>query len=505
MRSHGKKIAINSIAGIVYKVIILLLGFLSRKLFIMFMGKELLGLNSLFTDLLNFLNLADLGIGVSVQFSLYKPIAEKDEQKIVSIVNITKKIFDLIGITITIVGFLLTFFLNYFIAENPYSDNFLRIAFFLNVLSISLTYFVAHKKIFLQANEEIYFINIIDILSQIVGIILKVIAIIVFKNYFLYVGISIIGVLFSNMCIEYICNKKYAFLNEPTSVNQEDKRILFKDLKDVIPLKIGTYLYTSTDNVIISTFLGLKDVAIYSNYMLITNSIMQFFYIIAESFKVSFGTAFNEGRNEKNMLQYFDAYFFLQFLLSSFSAVSLWCLMTPFVEMFFGNEYKMAATVVLVVVMDMFIHSMYQPLSMMFGALGKFREDKIITLGIDVVNIVLSIILVQKIGLLGPILGTFVSNILTFLFRCYQIIYKEFSINVWRFLKRFLCFVIFTIIEMVLVSYICDTFFEVNTILTFFARIMTCVVVPNVINVICWHRTKEFHLIWNRVKTIAFR
>ena len=160
MQGHGKKVAINSIAGIIYKIVILLMGFISRKLFIVYMGRDLLGLNSLFTDLLSFLNLADLGIGVSVQFSLYKPIAENDEQKILSIVCMAKKVFDAIGIIITLVGFGLTFFLNYFIAENPYTDSFLRIVFFMNVLSISLTYFVAHKKIFLQAKEEIYIIEI---------------------------------------------------------------------------------------------------------------------------------------------------------------------------------------------------------------------------------------------------------------------------------------------------------------------------------------------------------
>ena len=500
MQGHGKKVAINSIAGIIYKIVILLMGFISRKLFIVYMGRDLLGLNSLFTDLLSFLNLADLGIGVSVQFSLYKPIAENDEQKILSIVCMAKKVFDAIGIIITLVGFGLTFFLNYFIAENPYTDSFLRIVFFMNVLSISLTYFVAHKKIFLQAKEEIYIINIIDTLTQVIGTVLKILIIVVLKNYYFYVAVSIVSVIISNICIEIICDKRYNFLNEKIKVKKSDKKGLINGLKDVIPLKIGTYLYSSTDNVVISTFLGLKDVAIYSNYLLITNAVMQFFYMIAEAFKVSVGNIFYEEQDKDRIIDYFNGYLLLQFLLSSFSVVSLWCLITPFVVMFFGKEYEMASSIVAVLLFDMFVHSMYQPLSMMFGALGKFKEDKNITLGIDVVNIIVSVILVKKIGLLGPVVGTLISNILTWYFRCYQIVYKAFAMDVKKFVGKIACYFLLAVFEVIISFYLCRTFFDTNTIYNFVGRILICLIVPNTVNCLCWYKTKDFQMLFSKFK-----
>ncbi len=503
MQGHGKKIAINSIAGIAYKIIILLMGFISRKLFIMYMGKELLGLNSLFTDLLSFLNLADLGIGVSVQFRLYKPIAEKNENKIKSIVQVAKRTFEAIGIIITFAGFILAFFLDYFIADNPYSGNFLKVVFFMNVLSISFTYFVAHKKIFLQAKEEIYIINIIDTLSQIVGTILKIFVVVILKNYYFYVAISIICVIASNICIEYICKKRYPYLDEKILIDQQEKKELFRGLKDVIPLKIGTYLYTSTDNVVISSFLGLADVAIYSNYLLITNAVMQFFYMIAEAFKVSVGNIFYEKKQSHEVQEYFNCYMLLQFFLSSFAMVSLWCLSTPFVTMFFGEEYKMSSLIVYVLIIDMFVHSMYQPLSMMFGALGKFKEDKNITLGIDVINIIVSIILVRKIGLLGPILGTLISNLLTWYFRCYQIVYKVLKMDVLKFLERIGCYAVLVIVEVFIAANLCNAIVVDNKLVNFGFRIVISLVVPNIINILCWYRTREFMFLWKRVQEMV--
>lgn len=499
---HSKKVVINSIFGVLYKVVILVLGFATRKLFIMYMGEELLGLNSLFTDLLNFLNLADLGIGVSVQFTLYKPIAENDEDKIISIVNITKKIFEIIGISIVVGGLILTFFLQDLIADNPYSMSFLRVVFMLNVLSISMTYLVAHKKIFLQAKEEIYTINIVEIFTQILGMILKIISIVVLKNYYLFVGISIITVAISNFSIKRICDKKYTFLNKKKGYEAYDKVELLKSLKDVIPLKIGVFLYSSTDNIIISSFLGLKQVASYSNYMLITNAVMQFCYMIAEAFKVSFGNAIFEGTNKKKVEMYFSTYIFLQFLMSSFCTVCLWCLLDPFIKLIFGSKYVISVVCMGAIVIDFFIHSMYQPLSMLFGAMGKFKEDKVITLGIDVINIVLSIILVRKLGLLGPIIGTIASNLLTWVFRSYQIVYKEFNMNVHFFIKRIVTYFLCCAIEVSITVWICNILAVGEGLGSFAIRTIICIVTPNIINYLLWRKTEEFLYLKDKMKDL---
>lgn len=488
---HSKKVVVNSLFGVIYKLTTLILGFITRKIFIHYMGSELLGLNSLFTDLLSFLNLADLGIGVSVQFSLYKPLAENNEDRIVSIVNTTRNIFNVIGIGIMLGGLLLTFFLDYLIANNPYDISFLRIVFMLNVLSISLTYFIAHKKIFLQAKEEIYLVNITDTVTQLLGMILKVFAVLLFKSYYLFVIVSILCTLVSNIVIRKTCDKRYPYLNR-TVIYPDDRKKLFLSLKDVIPLKLGMYLYTSTDNVIISSFLGLASVAAYSNYMLIINSVMQFCYMIAEAFKVSFGNLAYETGSIEKLAKYFNTYLFLQYLMSSFCATSLLCLLDPFIRLVFGNSFVIPFSCVAALALDFFIHSLYQPLSMVFGALGKFKEDKTITLGIDVVNIALSLVLIKPLGILGPILGTLFSNTITWIFRIYQIVYLEFKMSVkafvWRIAKYFCSF-----FSIILVCYWGCSCVKNSEITGFLIKIIICAVIPNLLNLIIWYRTAEFH------------
>ena len=137
---------------------------------------------------------------------------------------------------------------------------------------------------------------------------------------------------------------------------------------------------------------------------------------------------------------------------------------------------------------------------MMFGALGKFKEDKNITLGIDVVNIIVSVILVRTIGLLGPIVGTLISNILTWYFRCYQIVYKAFAMDVKKFVGKIVCYFLLAVLEVIISFYLCRTFFDTNTIYNFAGRILICLIVPNTVNCLCWYKTKEFQMLFSKFK-----
>lgn len=74
-----------------YRVVLLVLQFIARKVFILYLGSELLGLSSLYANLLDLLNLSELGIGVAVQFHLYTPIVNKDNEKIADILQSAKK------------------------------------------------------------------------------------------------------------------------------------------------------------------------------------------------------------------------------------------------------------------------------------------------------------------------------------------------------------------------------------------------------------------------------
>lgn len=105
------------------QIISLLMSFISRKIFVLYLTQEYLGLNGLFSNILSILSLAELGIGSAITFSMYKPLAENDEKTLKALLNIYKKAYRVIGIFIIVVGFSLTPFLSFFIKDMPTIPN----------------------------------------------------------------------------------------------------------------------------------------------------------------------------------------------------------------------------------------------------------------------------------------------------------------------------------------------------------------------------------------------
>lgn len=337
--SHSKKIFRNTIFSFGSRIITILLGFVTRKLFIMFLSDELLGLNSLLTDLLGLLNLADMGLGVAVMFNLYKPIAEKDEEKTGRILNAAKRIYNVVGVGMIVAGIVLSLFIQYLIKDNPYDLNFLRIVFIINVISSASTYFFVHKRLFMTACEDIHLTNIVDIIMSIAGSVLKIAAVAVFKNYYLFIIIGAVQAFASNLFVNFVCNKKYPYLKKVTGYTKSEMSALFANIRQLIPNKISSYVFSNTDNTIISAFVGLSGVALYTNYSSIVLQVFMMASMVANVFKVSFGNVLQESGDRSKHIFFLHGYQLLQFFYSSICGVAMFCLLDDFVGYLYGSEY----------------------------------------------------------------------------------------------------------------------------------------------------------------------
>lgn len=500
---RGKKIIASTVLSFAEKLIGLLCGFIVRRVFIEYMSEELLGVSSLFSDVLEFLNLAELGLGVAVQFHLYKPIAEKDERRIASIVNLSQRVFSLIGIGVFCSGAVLMFFIQHLIKDNPFSLSFLRWVFMLHVASTASGYFWTHKRLYLQAAEEMYIIKTVDCVITIVMNILRILAIVLCQNYFVYLVLNIIQSLAVNIVVNVGCRKLHPFLQKYKGYDKEDTKLLFSSLKDVVPQKLALYIYSCTDNIIISSVLGLTTVARYGNYMLLLRSIFSFFTRFVDVLKASFGNLICEGAERDTLRRYFDQYYMLQFFVSSFCSVSFLCLLDPFISLWLGSEYLLPSICVFLLVLEFFIHSMYQPLSMMFAATGKFKEDKKITILIAFLNLTISLLLVNMIGLAGVIIGTIVADVGSLLFRSYKICYQFLQIKIGTTLKEFGLYLFIWGGEAWISWRLCDTIATPSKLLNFAIMCIICVIVPNGVNIILFGRTEQFGALADRVKRIV--
>ncbi len=439
---HTKRIYKNVLYSFFSRIILLIIGFASRKIFLDFLGEELVGLSSLYSNLLDLLNMSELGIGTAVQFQLFDAIAAQNTKKINQILYEAKKIYYTIGGVIFLLSIVMTFGIEYLIKENTFSPELIRISFLMYAGSISLSYFLVHKRLFLQTNEELYVVNTADTLVNIAVSVIKIGIVVATGSYFLYVGLTVVQTVASNVLIHMICRKRHPKITGEKPEDGGSHIRLQSELRYVVPLKLSNYIYRSTDNLVISRILGLVSVALYSNYMLIINYLMIFYNQLMNIVQISLGVFLNEIEDREIIKRKIETLRLGNYFISSFCSVEIGCLLPFLIRLWLGNEYVLPYHISWLLAVDMFFFMEYQPLSIVYNISGKFREDRNITFYIAICNIVISIAGAFRFGIAGVVLGTLLSDMLSYLYRTYKILvlYFEFGvlyclkIMVWRFI-----------------------------------------------------------------------
>lgn len=407
---HSKKITINSICNIAYKIFTICFGLISRRIILVFLSEEILGLSSLFSSVLDLLNMADMGLGVSLQYLLYSPLARNDSKRITEILAGARKFFRFVFWFILLVGTGLSFFLEYLIKSNPYDNVFIQICFLINVFSVALTYLNAYKRIYFQANEQGYVCNNIDMIVYFFACVLKILVIVITKNYIAFLLVSIVSSFATNIILDAMWKKKKLpeidYQNDNGNISTE----FIKSVKDILPARLANYVYSSTDTLLISHFLGLVESAKYNNFFLIITSVTSIIGIIAVNVVPSWGIYSNEAES-KDLLKVFKCYELIQFFLSGFCSLCLLFLMGPFVSLWMGEKYVYSQGIILLLVIQFYSSTVLYPLNAMTNSLGLFKGLKKIAIVVMMVNLIVSIGSIYFWGVAGVIAGTIVANI----------------------------------------------------------------------------------------------
>ena len=253
----------NIIFGIILKLYQILVPFLMRTTMIYFMGVEYLGLNSLFTSVLQVLNLAELGIGSAMVFSMYKPIAEDDNEKICALMNLYKLYYRIIGLVILVVGLILCPFIPYLIKSDLPPDMNIYVLYLLNLMATVFSYWLfAYKNSVLQAHQRQDVISKVTLVVNTIQYILQLIVICLFKNYYMYVIILLLSQILINIATAYKSNKIYPQYKAKGKLEKIQIREINQRVKDLFTSKIGGVIVNSADSIVISAFLGLTALAI---------------------------------------------------------------------------------------------------------------------------------------------------------------------------------------------------------------------------------------------------
>lgn len=468
--------------------------FATRTVIIKVLTIEYVGLSGLFSNVLTMLSLAELGIGEAIVFSLYGPIARDERRVISSIMKFYQKVYIFVGIFIAAVGYLLTPYIGFFIKDMPENIPDLDLIYLLFVANSAISYFFSYKATFITANQNNYLVVLNEGISEIIMVITQIAALVMTKNYIIYLVIGVIFVFIRNVTITAIANHKYPYLKERSSekIPKEIFNSIKKNTGAMVLHKIGSIVVFATDNLIISKFVGLVSVGLYTNYCVITNAVTVFINKLFTGIAASVGNLAVEADTDKQE-RVFNNMAFLNFWLYVFSCCCLFNLLNPFIEvLWLGEKFLFGKAIVLTIVVKIYITGMRSSVQTFKNAKGLYWQNKFMPIGESIINIVASVILVKYMGVMGVLLGTIISSILTCVWIEPRVLYKYgFKKSPKSYYLRYIkYFAVFAVI--MAVTYYCNSLIRDDNLMTFVVKCCISGILPNILMILFYHKTNEY-------------
>lgn len=407
--SKTKNSSRNLLFGICLKIYQLIIPFAIRTIIIKVLGMEYAGLNSLFVSVLQVLNIAELGVGFALVYSMYKPIEENDTKTICALMQLYKTYYRVIGLVILFIGIALTPFLPKLINGSVPSDVNLYILYYLNLGATVLSYWLfAYKNALFQAHQRNDIVSKITIVTNTIMYVLQIALLILLKNYYIYVIIILIAQILNNIFVASQADRFYPQYKAEGVLEKEEVRKINSSIRDLFFGQLGLIITTSVDSIVISAFLGLLPLAVYQNYYYILNAIIGFFTIFYYSCRASIGANLLSKTEENNYIDYKFITFIVMGLLS-FCISCLVCMYQPFIELWVGKENMLDGVCVALFGLYLLVYEIPLMVGTYKDASGKWHADRFRPIITAAVNLITNIILVQVIGIYGILLSTILS------------------------------------------------------------------------------------------------
>lgn len=399
----------NVLLNMVQLFITTILSFIARSVFINILGKELLGLDGLFTNILSMLSLTELGINTAINFSLYKPIAENNDKKISALMTMYKKLYVKIGLVVLALGIILMPFLHLFI--NGYKFDDLYFIYILYLINTVFSYFYIYKETLINAYQKNYKLFAIKSITTIMLYGLQILFLIMTKDFILYLIITFLVKFLQNFLISWYVSKEYPNIDYKSKekIDKKTKKEIMINIKSLFITKIGDYLLNGTDNIIISAInIGLT--GIYANYLSIVGVMKTIMNVIYNGVVASFG---NLAAVESKDIQenVFNISNFICFLISGFITIELIFLFNPFIKFWVGSKFLLDLWMVILISVNFYLYSQILSLDVIKRATGMYKIDAHISIIQAVINLAVSIVLGYYIGIGGVLIGTLVSYV----------------------------------------------------------------------------------------------
>ena len=418
-----KKALINSSVNIISFFIIFLPNLLLRKIFLDKLGSDMLGLNSLYSNIIGWLSVVELGVGIAIVYSLYKPYVDNDKKKIRAYIRFFGWFYRRVGMIILISGILITPFLSYFI-KGEINIKIASIGFILFLLNSFITYMFSNRLCILNVAQESYKITIGTTVSKLLIILLQLLMFKIYPNFIFFILIQLII-----NCIYYIIINiyiiiKYPWLNKgKEELEYNERRKLIKDIKAIFMHKISVLVVYGTDSLVISKFIGLKALTNYTNYQIVISALQAVIKQGLDGLTSSIGNMIaNDDKNQSYEIH--KKIFFINFWVVSFITISLYNTLKQFIALWVGPQYFLDNFTFVIILINVYFGSMRESVEQFQTASGNFYQDRYGAILEALVNLIVSIILAKHIGIAGVFIGTLISNLTVIFWTKPYVLYK---------------------------------------------------------------------------------
>lgn len=495
----------NILGGLCFRIVGTVFPFVIKTIIVWTLGTEYLGLNNLFSSILAVLSLSELGVGSALVYSMYKPIAEDDTDQVCALLQTYKQFYRIIGIVILVAGIIIMPFLTLFISGSYPQEISIYVLYSIYLFDTVLSYITfAYKGALLEASQSNGIENILHSITNMIMYSLQLIALIVTKNYYLYLVMMPVCTMLLNVLRSKTVDRRFPQYQASGNVEKSYIRNILKKVRALVGHKVGTTVITSLDTIVISSFLGLQVVAIYGNYHMILSSLIGLITIFYTATLASVGNSLIVDTREK-VYKNFEFLNFINSWIVGWCTICLCCLYQPFMKLWMGEELMFPFH--MVVLLAMYFYSMLiRRIGLTYkDAAGKWEEDFWKPYVGVIVNLSANILLVHVIGIEGVVISTIIVMIGIYLPWETHVLGKSvFNRSMNTYAKKILKNLITTVFTGGVTYMICSLMPEKGYVTLFF-RVLICVVVPNMIFVVFYFRSEEFKEATSRVKSIFMK
>ena len=464
MSERVHRSVMNVKVGMLFYILSLFLAFFSRKIFLDCLGAEFIGLTDMLSNIMNFLSVAELGIGTSIIFFLYKPLQEDDHDKINEIVSMLAYLYRCIGFIIGGIGLLISLFFPFWFNNLTTGLFIVYFAFYSFLVSSMIGYILNYRQLLVSANQRQYLIHTyfqtISLLQSLTQIFLAW----YFRNLYLWIVVGLVYTIIGCILFNRRINKEYPWLKIDLKAGRQNlKRYpeVLKKTRQIFIQRINDFVLNRCDAIFIGSFVSVTQVAFYSNYMMLIYKLLLLVNILSDGLRAGIGNLLAEG-NDKNTMKVFWELATVRFFIMGGVIFSVIIGIQSFIAYWLGTDYQLSMLIVSFIVLHLFFYLQDAAVLMFISGAGLY-QDVWATWASFFITVSVTLLLAPQFGIIGIIIGKMSSLVIINVFwKPYFLFSQGFKKRVWIFWRGmaplYIIFAVFACIAVLIKKHVIDVY-----------------------------------------------